>query len=325
LIWGLTLSESLWAAGTCLPFGAAYYCDIDHVNHPTLTACQIACGLPVTTSTLTLNTTGTGNGTVNGGGTYPGGTLVDAGSTFVGWSAGCSSGMPLTADTTCTATFDLVPTTTTTTTTSPTSPLPQDMSVFVQIDGTGSGSVTSPESGLSCQASDCQKDATGELVCATNCTTVVNTGSNLTLIPTADSNSIFSSWGGNANCVDGQLTTITESTLCVAYFRRLYQLTIEIQGPGNVTGNRPGYNSKKPINCGLGQTQCNNSYESGTQESLQAQPLANAQFQGWGGDCSGLQNPLVLNLSKDITCQAIFIDPAAVKLDQIITSNSRSI
>ncbi len=324
-IGGLTLSESLWAAGTCLPFGAAYYCDIDHVNHPTLTACQIACDLPVTSYTLTLNTAGTGNGTVTGGGTYTGGTIVDliatpdANSTFAGWSTGCSSGMTLTADTTCTATFDLIPTTPAATTpAATTSPLPQDMSVFVQVDGTGSGRVTSPESGLSCQTSDCQEDAKGELVCATNCTTIVKTGSNLTLIPQADSNSIFSSWGGNVNCADGQLTTITEGTLCIAYFRRLYQLTIEVQGPGNVTGNRPGYDSKKPINCGVGQTQCQNTYESGTQDSLQAQPLGNALFQGWGGDCSGLQNPLILNLSKDMTCQAIFLAPTAVKLDQII-------
>ncbi len=196
---GLAVSESAWATASCSVYGAGYYCDLDHSISSTQAACHLACDLPppiATNYTLTLNTTGT----VKGGGTYPEGTKVDlvataaAGSTFAGWSSGCSSGMTLTANTTCTATFNKEDSTTPTTTptTPSTPPLPENMTVFIQVDGSGSGSV-STDTGLSCKREDCQPNAAGELICQENCRQVVKTASDVTLTPKADANSVFSS------------------------------------------------------------------------------------------------------------------------------------
>ncbi len=349
---GLVVSESVWAGCEKVQPTTTYYyykCtetgDEFHTP-PELDYCQAKCVSAPTTYTLTLNTTGTGTGTVNGGGSFSEGTKVDlvatpaADSTFAGWSSGCSSGMTLMANTTCTATFNKGDSTTPTTTptTSSTPPLPENMSVFIQVDGNGSGSV-STGAGLSCKREDCQPNADGKLVCQENCRQVVKTASNVTLTPKADANSVFSSWGGNPDCVDGQLANITFSTLCTAYFHRLYKLTVAVDGPGIVTGMTPGYGSKTPINCGQGQTQCNNTYESTIKDTLQAQPLGNAMFLGWVGDCNQnstsngvlqeVHKSISLNRDKDMTCQAHFVDPLSnlitTPIDAAIVKNQQTI
>ena len=71
---------------------------------------------PIDSFTLSVEKPGTGSGVVTGAGVYPSGTVVtltattDAGSTFDGWSANCPGGViTLIGNTTCTATFNLLP------------------------------------------------------------------------------------------------------------------------------------------------------------------------------------------------------------------------
>jgi hypothetical protein len=270
LIGGLTISESL-RAWTCMSVGAGHYCDLDNVTYGTLTACQVACGLPVTTYTLTLNTTGTGSGVVTGAGNYPAGTAItlgasaNAGSIFVGWSTGCNNGMTLNASMTCTATFDKD--FSTTPTTLPTPPLPDYLGLFLQLDGTGTGKVTS-DTGLSCQTSDCQ-NLNGSLVCnPQTCSQAVKTSTTVTLTPQADLGSYFSSWGGNQDCLTSPML-MNGGKLCIAYFHLLDEpLTVVIAGQGNVIAT--------PLTC---PGTCTANYPYGTTVTLQTQPAAGWQFQ----------------------------------------------
>ncbi len=176
-----------------------------------------------------------------------------------------------------------------------TPPLPDYLGLFLQIDGTGHGKVTI-DTGLSCQSSDCQVDTkTGALKCNPQaCTQLEKTTSVVTLTPVADSDSVFSSWGGNEDCIDGQVF-MNGGKLCIAYFHRIYDLTLSLQGEGQVTG--------EGIECG---TKCQASYESGTMTTLQATPATGQDFLGWGGDCEGGRNPLKVAITKEMTCEARF-------------------
>lgn len=326
VILGVVVSEPLWADTCDMNYNPVPHC----VEQPSIECHTPAdCIKVVTKYTLMLEMKGEGKGQVTGGGTYEQGISItltaqpNADSLFSGWQPKdqCFDGMTLSANTTCTATFDLKPTTQEEGPSSSPTVTPQEMSLWVQVDGSGSGKVSG--AGLSCHRDDCQSDTKGALHCASNCTQLIPTGNTVTLTPEADSNSIFSSWGGSEDCHDGQVT-MDSSKACTAFFRRLYRLTVQIEGPGRVTGTALDYHSKKSITCGQGQTQCDNSYELGTREFLQVQAVGNAQFQTWKGDCSGSQSSLEFKLSKDMDCQAIFLDPTTVvnKVNQTITDFS---
>jgi len=153
--------------------------------------------LPVT-FTLTAARLGTGSGTVtstdgfiNCGATcwnsYNSITSVtlnatpSSGSSFAGWSAGCSGTGPATvvlvdANKTCTATFNLQPTTYTLTVTK---------------TGTGSGTVTSTDGGINCSST---------------CSKAYNSGTSVTLNATAAADSVFAGWSG---CCFSKSVTLT--------------------------------------------------------------------------------------------------------------------
>ena len=136
---------------------------------------------------LTLASAGTGSGTTMGAGTYPDGTVVTitaapaANSFFAGWTpAACSSGsVTMTADTTCTATFTLLP----------------SVTLTVNTTGTGLGAVTG--AGTYTQ------------------------GANATLTAVPNVGSIFTGWSGSAGCTGttSPLTLLMDSTkTCTATF-----------------------------------------------------------------------------------------------------------
>lgn len=166
--------------------------------------------LPLQEYTLTVTLEGDGSGTVasnpigiNCGGNcwevYDEGTVVtltptsDAGSYFAGWSgsADCTDGMvTMYADKTCTATFDLIPS--------------SQYTLDVTKDGTGTGTVTSSPAGINC-GRDCSEAYDEDTV--------------VTLTATPDAGSVFSVWGGYADCLDGVVTMNADKT-CTATFEQ---------------------------------------------------------------------------------------------------------
>lgn len=187
--------------------------------------------------------------------------------------------------------------------------LPDQLSLglHIQIEGTGRGKVRS-DTGLICQSSDCQKNTDGNLVCdSQRCTQLVKMGSTVTLTPQADSGSVFSSWGGSEDCVDGKVM-MTSGHLCIAFFHRSYSLTVVTQGPGQVMG----YSSDQQplIDCG---SKCQTSVSDGTKVSLQAIPTQGMTFSGWSGECgTSTQNSLMVEVNQELKCQATFTTPVPV-------------
>jgi len=279
--------------------------------------------LPPKFYTFSTATAGTGRGGVTGStanGSYKSGTTITLAATpatnsvFASWTpATCVNGMTLSADTTCTATFETTPTLTPETiptfTPVSTPPLPEQLALRIQIDGGGEGRVTT-DTGLSCHSSDCQNGPDGETVCNPQaCKQVIKTNSIVTLTPLSDPWSVFTSWGGHPDCVGGRLR-MSSSYLCIAYFHRIYHLTMTLEGQGQVT-SYDSRNQPMGVDCG---TTCEAYYTSGMTVYLQAKPFNGMTFAGWRGDCKGGENQtrLPVVVTKDLNCQALFIAPAPV-------------
>src|SRR6266576_1522381 len=142
---------------------------------------------PVQPSNLSIAKAGTGIGTVTSSpagincgstcsGTYNSGTAVTltatpaAGSTFTGWSGtGCTNGVvTMNANTTCTATFNSLPSS-------------QTFTLSIVKLGTGAGTVTSTPAGINCGSS---------------CSGTYNSGTTITLTATLAAGSTFAGWSG---------------------------------------------------------------------------------------------------------------------------------
>jgi subtilase family serine protease len=111
-----------------------------------------------------------------------------AGSTFAGWSgdADCSDGsVTMTSGKTCTATFNV-----------------QRFTLSVTKTGTGSGTVSSAPTGITCGA---------------DCSELYNSGTTVTLTATVAAGSTFAGWSGDVDCVDGTVTVNANKT-CTARF-----------------------------------------------------------------------------------------------------------
>jgi subtilisin family serine protease len=161
---------------------------------------------PTVNWTLSVAKAGAGSGTVTSSPagiscgsdcsqSYGHGTVVQltatptAGSTFAGWSGDgdCSDGeVTMTADVSCTAAFD---------------PIPSHL-LSASLSGTGSGTVTSSPAGISCGGDCTQSYLQG--------TTVLLTG-------TPALGSQLTSWSGDADCSDG-LLQMSAATSCTATF-----------------------------------------------------------------------------------------------------------
>jgi len=147
---------------------------------------------------------GVGNGTVtsnpagiNCGSTcsasYSSGTIITltatpaSGSTFGGWT-GCTNGVvTLTANSTCTATFNPA--------------APQTYTLTIAKSGSGTGTVTTSPTGINCGSS---------------CSASFNSGTTVTLTATPAADSSFTGWSGTG-CTSGNLT-MTANTSCTATF-----------------------------------------------------------------------------------------------------------
>jgi hypothetical protein len=119
----------------------------------------------------------------------------NAGSVFTGWSGSCSGtgtcNLSMNGQKNVTATF-----------------APQQFTLSVAKDGTGSGTVTSSPAGISCGA---------------DCSEPYNSGTTVTLTATANAGSVFSGWsGGSGTCSSGLVnpcaTAVTAAQTVTATF-----------------------------------------------------------------------------------------------------------
>jgi List-Bact-rpt repeat protein len=169
--------------------------------------------------------------------------------------------------------------------------------------GTGSGSVSSVPSGISC---------------GTDCSEVYSSGTVVTLTATPASGSTFAGWGGDADCFDG-IVTMSANKSCIATFNATvvsgYTLTVAVTSVVSADGSGSGSIISNPvgINCG---GDCSETYSSGTVVSLTPVPAQGSVFAGWSGNSDCLDGIVTMNASK--SCSAAF------KLDTVTLNVLRS-
>ena len=216
-------------------------------------------------------------------GTVVGLTAIAApGSTFIGWSgnADCSdASLTMTANRSCTATFQLIPVRTLT----------------IKLAGTGGGTVTSAPAGIDC---------------GLDCTEQYGNNTVVGLTAIAAPGSTFIGWSGNADCSDASLT-MTANRSCTATFQLIPVRTLTIKlagtGGGTVTSAPAG------IDCGL---DCTEQYGNNTVVGLTAIAAPGSTFIGWSGnaDCSDASLTMTANRSCTATFQLIPVRTLTIKL-----------
>ena len=156
--------------------------------------------------------------------------------------------------------------------------------------GTGSGTVTSDPSGISC-GSDCSE--------------AYNQGSAVTLTASPSSGTIFGGWGGdcsscgtNATC---QIIMNSDKTCSAVFDTSAGQYTLTVTRSGTGTGTVTS--SPEGISCG---SDCSEAYSAGTTVTLTATPDTGSVFSGWSGDCSGSALTTTVTMDGDKTCTATF-------------------
>jgi uncharacterized repeat protein (TIGR02543 family) len=205
----------------------------------------------------------------------------DTGYVFVGWSEGCtgtSRSVTVTVDAnkTCVAQFS------------------NQVTLTVQNQGPGAGTVTSNPSGI-----DCGQD----------CSEVYAVGRQVTLTANPAEGSVFAGWSGDCEGTN-RTTTVTMSgnKTCTASFETGVTLTVQISGGGT------GTVSSDPAGIVCPPT-CTAQFMSGSTVSLAATAGQNSFFIGWSGDCSGTSPATSIQLTGNKNCTANF-SPAQTLLSE---------
>jgi uncharacterized repeat protein (TIGR02543 family) len=89
----------------------------------------------------------------------------------------------------------------------------------------------------------------------------------------------------------------------VAEFLKLYAPEIAISFDSNSTGTGTVTSDNGTIACG---PICTASFVNGTEVKLSAKADNGSTFTGWGGDCTGTDNLITVDATKDKECTAIF-------------------
>ncbi|MDO9234431.1 MAG: InlB B-repeat-containing protein, partial [Aquabacterium sp.] len=284
-------------SGACA--GAAASCTIPVTSAVGVSATFTV--IPPVSYSLALTKTGAGTVTSSPSGiscgttcnaSYVSGTSVTlsavatSGNTFSGWAGACSGSapsctIPITSAAGVTATF-------------------APITYSLTLTKTGSGTVTSSPSGISCGTS------------TTSCNASYASGTSVTLSAAATSGNTFSGWAGACSGSASSCTVqITSAASVTATFVPLtYSLTVTNQGAGTVTSSPSG------INCAT--TVCSANYNSGTSVTLSAAPSSGYTFTSWGGACSGTASTCTVAMSsaRGVTANYTANAAAAITLIQ---------
>ena len=209
-------------------------------------------------------------------GSFVGGTAIaltvnpSQGFAFTGWGGACSGngGCTVTLNSDQAVVANFAP------------PPPPQFTLSLTSSGAGTGTVTSTPAGINCGAA---------------CSALFNSGTVVTLTPTAAPGSVFAGWSGAACTGTAACTvTITSDTAVGATFVPLFTLGVSLAGTGSGTIT----SAPAGINCG---TTCSTTFAAGTSVSLGASPASGSAFTGWGGACSGTGScSVTLNSSQSV-------------------------
>jgi subtilisin family serine protease len=225
----------------------------------------------VTSSPAGINCGSTCTAPFNGGAAVTLSATPAVGMKFTGWSGACTGAastcaVSITAARSVSAAF-----------------APQTYNVTVTKSGTGSGTVTSSPSGISC-GSTCSKS--------------LSHGSTMTLTAVAAAGSVFSGWSGACSGTGACTLAVTAPQSVGAVFTRVSQaLTIKRSGSGSVTSSLAG------IDCGA---VCSAAVAANSTITLTATPAAGHTFRGWSGACTGSAPTCHLAMTAAATTTATF-------------------
>jgi len=211
-------------------------------------------------------------------------------SSFVGWTGACTGG-----STTCTVTLSASQQVTAMFNTI----IVQNTDVLtVSLAGTGTGTVASSPSGISCPPT---------------CTGTFAAGSQVTLTATPGTNSSFAGWSGACSGMTC-MVTLSANTQVTATFnlnQSLPTLTVSLagSGTGTVSSNPTG------INC---PPTCSASFNSGTSVTLTEVPGTNSGFAGWSGACSGSASTCMLTPTANLQATATFNISGVTAINHIV-------
>ena len=148
----------------------------------------------------------------------------------------------------------------------------------LSVSVSGSGTVTSSPSGISC-GSTCAGSFVG--------------GTQVTLTAAPASDSIFSGWSGACSGTGSCVVAMNGAETVTATFAQAFALSVSDTGSGTVTSSPSG------ISCG---TTCSAAFASGAQVTLNETPASGYSFTGWSGACSGTGSCVVsMNAAESVS------------------------
>jgi RHS repeat-associated protein/uncharacterized repeat protein (TIGR02543 family) len=277
----------VWTGGCT---GSASTCTVTMDQSQTVTA-----RFTLIPETLTTTKTGNGAGTISSlqtgidcgitcSAVYDWGTSVTlaatpaTGSTFTGWSGGCTG-----TEATCTVTMDQL------------QAVNADFTLIklpltAAKTGSGTGTVTSVPAGIECGAS---------------CSALYDWGTAVTLTATPSADALFNGWTGACTGTATTCTvTVDQAQNVTADFAPAFK-TLSIatlgSGAGTVTSSPAG------IDCG---TLCRADFAPNTQVTLTASPASGSTFGGWSGACIGTATACTVTLDQARSVNATFSAPA---------------
>lgn len=175
-----------------------------------------------------------------------------------------------------------------------------DTNNTLNVEVTGSGTITSSPSGISC-GSDCTQEYS-------NTTSVT-----LTATPSAGFSLVR--WEGACTGSGSCVVSMTSDRNVRAVFEEidnsLFTLTVATTGSGQVSSNPAG------IDCG---EDCSEQYEANTTVNLTATPDQGFIFQEWQGDCSGTADCSV-SMTSNMSVTAVFVEQGASEYQLTVTTS----
>jgi len=158
----------------------------------------------------------------------------------------------------------------------------QNQTLTVSKSGTGSGTVTSNPSGISC---------------GSTCSASFSNSTSLTLTANPNSGNTFTGWSGDCYgtsiCTVNMTSARNVTATFTAAVATTYDLSVRKTGNGTVT------DSSGVIKCG---STCLASFTKGSSAILTATPSSGYTFSGWSGDCYGTGTcTLTMNAARNVT------------------------